>query len=131
MVPPTALVPVVLLLALGADAAPSHDRRSWGGRQLGTRAQSAPTVTTTTRASGDLQTYNSGAGSIYAPAVTTSNGYFYQSNQQYNSLYDALVASCYVQAQTCQTTPASVLGDKSTCWGSVSRRDRRGRRNGG
>lgn len=114
----TTLLPLLLVLALEAEAVPSN-RRSWGAQRPNKRENAPRAVsTTTTRASGDFQTYNTGAGGVFAPAVTTNGNYWYQSGTQYNYIYDALVGSCNTQATNCVLS-LSVL-DKTVCWGSVS-----------
>ena len=120
MVPSTALAPLVLLLALGADAAPSNDRRSWTGRRQGTRALSARAATTTTRATGDLQNYNAGLGGVFAPPVTVNNGVFYTSNVPYIFLYDALIASCNAQSVACSASSNVNFLDTGKCLTTVS-----------
>jgi len=129
----TVLLPVVLALAIGAEATPA-DRQSWktpSQRRGDRRALGAilPAVTVplapapaapvpTTRVAGDFQTFNQGLGGVYAPAVTYANGFWYQSGQRYNSIYDALVGSCNAQADTCMVT--GLVVDKLLCWGTVS-----------
>jgi hypothetical protein len=115
MVPATALVPIVLGLALGVEASLGN-RRSWGRpfrREVEARGTEGAQ-----REQGDYQTFNEGIAQVYAPAVTTSNGKWYQSGQQYETIYDALVNSCYQQAMNCH---AAAGENREACWGSVSR----------
>ncbi|WWC90941.1 uncharacterized protein L201_005879 [Kwoniella dendrophila CBS 6074] len=97
------LLPVLAYLAV-AGAGPINDRRA-------TTSTTGPTSTTTQRASNDLQVYNLGLGSIYAPAVTKSGNFWYSSGQQYNFLTESLHGSCYFQMNDCQNK-ANQQGNK-------------------
>jgi hypothetical protein len=124
MVAITALLPLLLVLAGDAEAAPSN-RRTWGGRAA-RREIEARATPTTTRAAGDYQTFNTGLGSVFAPAVTYSNGLFYQSSLPYPDVYTALINSCNTQATNCLASSNVGLTDKLNCWGSVSRHAKSG-----
>ncbi|WVQ99094.1 hypothetical protein IAU59_006226 [Kwoniella sp. CBS 9459] len=94
MTPLLAILPLVAHVALLAEAGPIVVQRA--------STSTAAAASTTSRASGDLQTYNSGLGAIFAPAVTKSGNYWYSSGQQYNFLVEALDGSCYKQMDQCQ-----------------------------
>ncbi|WVF71809.1 hypothetical protein IAT40_006617 [Kwoniella sp. CBS 6097] len=94
MTPLLAILPLLAHISLLAEAGPINVQRA--------STSTAAAASTTSRASGDLQTYNSGLGGIFAPAVTKSGNYWYSSGQQYNFLVEALDGSCYKQMDQCQ-----------------------------
>lgn len=102
--------------AVAAATAEAYSASSVSAAQSSSSASptATPTASSSGRAAGDFQTFTRATGSVTAPAVTQSNGQWYQSGSSYTTLLIALQQSCYAQANSCSSNSASV--NHNACW---------------